>query len=78
MNTNIQNIVCLGKIMSICNKQHLRRVHMYRTFFRKTLKPFVKSYRNYFRKHVHMYGFFFCKVNFVAFEILSIQNSGVE
>ena len=27
-------------------------------FFRKTLKPFVKSYGNYFRKHVHMYGIF--------------------
>ena len=24
MDTNIQNIACLGKIMSICNKQHLR------------------------------------------------------
>ena len=47
-------------------------------FFRKTLKPFVKPYENYFRKHVHMYGIFFRKVNFVAFEILSIQNGGVE
>ena len=22
MDTNIQNIACLGKVMSICNKQH--------------------------------------------------------
>ena len=32
------------------------RVHMYGIFFRKTLKPFVKFYGKYFRKHVHMYG----------------------
>ena len=36
---------------------------MYRIFFCKALKPFVKSYGNYFRKHVHMYGIFFRKVN---------------
>ena len=34
---------------------------MYGIFFRKTLKSFVKSYGNYFRKHVHMYGIFFRK-----------------
>ena len=61
------------------DKNYFRKhVHMYGIFFRKTLKPFVKSYGNYFRKHVHMYGIFFHKVNFVAFEILSIQNGGVE
>ena len=26
MDTNRQNIICLGKIMSICNKQHLSNI----------------------------------------------------
>ena len=26
MNTNIQNLAYLGKIMSVCNKQHLSKI----------------------------------------------------